>query len=607
MQLFLISGLSGSGKSVALNVLEDSGYYCVDNLPAELLHVLIEQSEAGGHQRKSPSASMCAAATAFVLLPQYIEKLKQQNIDVHVLFLDAKTETLVKRFSETRRLHPLSDGVRTLPECVALERELLAEIANIGHHIDTSELNANALRAWIKQFITLDRARLTLLFESFGFKNGMPLDADLVFDVRCLPNPHYDPVLRPLTGRDQPVIDFLEDTTARAEDVCRHPQLRRELAAQLRRRQPQLPHRRHRLHRRAASLGVFRRKTGTTFQIATTSAVAPSRTHATSLTVLRHIKPGDYLTLLAGVLCTDLDNGHGLVRRRGRHGPHPQRRQGVPRSAVVARPADRSARPARHQHHHHRKTQGAHQLRPQPQTILRAPGLAAAGRRDRHLPAERSERGIDRRGRRNMTASTTDKQDSGYGRQETGEQRNPRIPHPVSRILLDTTAEDHHIAKMAAVALGLTVLENAIPSPLPGVKPGLANIVTLIVLARYGWRAAAWVSLLRVVAGSLLFGNFLAPGFFLSLSGAVCSLAVLALSLHLPQRWFGPVTDSILAAFAHIAGQMTVVYLWLIPHSGIAYLIPIFATAALVFGTVNGLIAASFMDNGDKADTERQP
>jgi heptaprenyl diphosphate synthase len=181
------------------------------------------------------------------------------------------------------------------------------------------------------------------------------------------------------------------------------------------------------------------------------------------------------------------------------------------------------------------------------------------------------------------------------------------IPDPRSSIRLDTTVEDHHIAKMAAVALGLTVLENAIPSPLPGVKPGLANIITLIVLARFGWRAAAWVSLLRVFAGSLLFGNFMAPGFFLSLSGAVCSLAVLALSMHLPQRWFGPVTDSILAAFAHIAGQMAVVYLWLIPHSGIAYLIPVFATAALVFGTVNGLVAARFMDNGNKPEPERQP
>jgi heptaprenyl diphosphate synthase len=171
------------------------------------------------------------------------------------------------------------------------------------------------------------------------------------------------------------------------------------------------------------------------------------------------------------------------------------------------------------------------------------------------------------------------------------------IHNPQSLIRLNTTAEDHHIARMAAVALGLTILENAIPSPLPGVKPGLANIVTLIVLARYGWRTAAWVSLLRVVAGSLLFGNFLSPGFFLSLSGAVLSLIVLAFAQHLPARWFGPVSHSIYAAFAHITGQMLVVYLWLIPHAGIAYLIPVFATAALVFGTVNGLIAARFMDN----------
>jgi heptaprenyl diphosphate synthase len=147
------------------------------------------------------------------------------------------------------------------------------------------------------------------------------------------------------------------------------------------------------------------------------------------------------------------------------------------------------------------------------------------------------------------------------------------------------------------VALGLTILEGAIPSPLPGVKPGLANIVTLIVLARYGWRTAVWVSLLRVFAGSLLFGNFLTPGFFLGLSGAVLSLLTLALTHYLPSRWFGPVTQSVCAAFAHIAGQMAVVYLWLIPHAGIVYLIPVFAAAALVFGTVNGLIAARFMDN----------
>jgi heptaprenyl diphosphate synthase len=200
-----------------------------------------------------------------------------------------------------------------------------------------------------------------------------------------------------------------------------------------------------------------------------------------------------------------------------------------------------------------------------------------------------------------MTASTTEKQEQGTrGKEQVGSSGSDS---PCTSILLNTTAEDHHVARMAAVALGLTILESAIPSPLPGVKPGLANIVTLIVLARYGWRAAAWVSLLRVLAGSLLFGNFLAPGFFLSLFGAICSLVVLAFAQHLPSRWFGLVSHSIYAAFAHITGQMLVVYLWLIPHAGIAYLIPIFATAALVFGTVNGLIAARFMDNAEMLNT----
>lgn len=166
-----------------------------------------------------------------------------------------------------------------------------------------------------------------------------------------------------------------------------------------------------------------------------------------------------------------------------------------------------------------------------------------------------------------------------------------------STISLETTAQDHHLARLAAAALGLTVLEAAIPSPLPGVKPGLANIVTLIVLARYGWRAAAWVSLLRVFAGGLLLGSFLTPGFFLSLSGALCSLAVLAASRYLPARWFGSVTHSIFGAFAHIAGQLLLVYFWLIPHVGLLYLVPIFAVAALLFGTVNGLIAAHFIDS----------
>jgi len=211
MQLFLISGLSGSGKSVALKALEDSSYYCVDNLPADLLISLVEHLKLAGYNNIAVSIDV-RSANSVQLLPKLLEQIKQQGTDVHVLFMNAHSDTLVKRFSETRRMHPLNDGIRTLPECVQYERELLAEINDIGHHIDTTELNANALRLWIQQFIELDRARLTLLFESFGFKHGLPLDADLVFDVRCLPNPHYNPELKPLTGRDEAVIQFLENT-----------------------------------------------------------------------------------------------------------------------------------------------------------------------------------------------------------------------------------------------------------------------------------------------------------------------------------------------------------------------------------------------------------
>jgi UPF0042 nucleotide-binding protein len=213
MQLFLISGLSGSGKSVALKALEDNGYYCVDNLPAELLPTLMGNLRQTGHTRVAVSIDVRSGGSVRQL-PQHVAQLKQQGVDVHLLFLDAQTETLVKRFSETRRRHPLSDDRLTLPECVQRERDLLAEIGSVGHHIDTSEVGANTLRAWVKDFIQLDRARLTLLFQSFGFKNGIPLDADLVFDVRCLPNPHYDPALRPLTGRDPAVVEYLEHQPA---------------------------------------------------------------------------------------------------------------------------------------------------------------------------------------------------------------------------------------------------------------------------------------------------------------------------------------------------------------------------------------------------------
>jgi heptaprenyl diphosphate synthase len=165
-------------------------------------------------------------------------------------------------------------------------------------------------------------------------------------------------------------------------------------------------------------------------------------------------------------------------------------------------------------------------------------------------------------------------------------------PRPIR---LTTTPEDHRIAQLAAAAIGLSLVDAAIPLPLPGVKPGLANIVTLIVLARYGWVAAAWVSGLRVVAGSLLLGHFLSPGFFMSLSGALFSLLVLGVAIRLPRRCFGPVGWSLLAAFAHIGGQLLLARVWLIPHDGLFLLLPFFSVAALAFGIINGLIAARLL------------
>lgn len=152
--------------------------------------------------------------------------------------------------------------------------------------------------------------------------------------------------------------------------------------------------------------------------------------------------------------------------------------------------------------------------------------------------------------------------------------------------------DDVRIARLSAAAIALSLAEAAIPLPLPGVKPGLANIIVLVVLVRWGWRDAAWVSLLRVFAGSLLLGQFLAPGFFLSLAGALTSLITLAAAAHLPARLFGPVTLSILAAFAHLGGQLALVRLWLVPHESVLYLVPILALAATVTGLVNGLAAA---------------
>jgi Predicted P-loop-containing kinase len=222
MQLILISGLSGSGKSIALRALEDAGHYCVDNLPATLLPQLVRQLRDEGYARVAVAIDV-RAGSSIAALPQQLRDLQAMGVPTRFVFLEARDETLIARFSETRRGHPLSNENTTLAEAIVREREMLDNIAGLGNRIDTSNLNPNALRAWVLDFAQPAVSQgLTLQFESFGYKHGIPLDADLVFDVRCLPNPHYDPVLRPLTGRDPDVARFLEaqaEVRKMAEDI----------------------------------------------------------------------------------------------------------------------------------------------------------------------------------------------------------------------------------------------------------------------------------------------------------------------------------------------------------------------------------------------------
>ena len=223
MQLILITGLSGSGKSVALAVLEDAGFYCVDNLPVAMVGKLVETLRGSGNERVALTID-ARTGDAIADLPGLVNRLRDDNIDVRVIFLEAKPDTLIKRYSETRRRHPLSQTGLTLPECITRERELVAGISDMAHHIDTSDVTPNTLRNWVKDFATLPHVGLTLLFESFGFKHGIPLDADFVFDVRCLPNPHYDPKLQPLTGCDSAVAEFMRatpDAMRMLEDIHR--------------------------------------------------------------------------------------------------------------------------------------------------------------------------------------------------------------------------------------------------------------------------------------------------------------------------------------------------------------------------------------------------
>ncbi|UTH74584.1 RNase adapter RapZ [Chromobacterium sp. IIBBL 290-4] len=219
MRLILISGLSGSGKSVALRALEDSGFYCVDNLPATMLPEALELYADFGYQDIAISVDT-RSGPSLGALPDVVAQLRAQNIDVRLLFLEARPETLVKRFSETRRRHPLSGAGITVEEAIQVEQEMLSDVPELGTRIDTSELSANALRSWVRELVDADSGKLTLIFQSFGFKHGVPQDADFVFDVRCLPNPHYDQALRPFTGRDQPIIDFFAKHSEVAEMIA---------------------------------------------------------------------------------------------------------------------------------------------------------------------------------------------------------------------------------------------------------------------------------------------------------------------------------------------------------------------------------------------------
>ena len=207
MHLIVVSGLSGSGKSIALNVLEDAGYYCVDNLPATLLLEVVDFLADAGHDKAAISVD--ARSAALPALPENIAALKARSVDCRVLYLEAGTPTLLRRFSETRRRHPLAGANLSLSEAIERERTLLARVAALGHRIDTSELQPRVLQNWIRDLLGIGAMTLTLLFESFAYRDGIPLDADWVLDARMLPNPHYDPQLRPLTGREDRVMQFL--------------------------------------------------------------------------------------------------------------------------------------------------------------------------------------------------------------------------------------------------------------------------------------------------------------------------------------------------------------------------------------------------------------
>lgn len=214
MQLILVTGLSGSGKSIALRQLEDCGFYCIDNLPASFLLDVTEHLSAIGRKHVAVALDSRSDVTLSEIADS-IAKLKAKNVDLRILCLTASTNALVQRFSETRRQHPLalnatSGSPETLTEAIEKEREMLSPIVGFSHLLDTTGLLPNTLRHWVRNFVNAKPANLILTFESFGFKKGLPLASDLVFDVRCLPNPYWDEKLRKFTGLDEPIIEFMQ-------------------------------------------------------------------------------------------------------------------------------------------------------------------------------------------------------------------------------------------------------------------------------------------------------------------------------------------------------------------------------------------------------------
>ena len=215
-RVIIVTGLSGSGKSIAIRQLEDSGYYCIDNLPSDFLSIVVVDLARHGHTRIAVSIDARSQLNLAAAQVEF-DKLKAEGFDVRVLFLTASTPELVQRFSETRRRHPLTivnGSTLSLSEAISREREILEPAAQLACVIDTTRMLPNTLRDSVQEFADADPSNMMLAFESFAFKHGIPVVADLVFDVRNLPNPYYDRTLRPLTGLDQPVIDFLDKSKA---------------------------------------------------------------------------------------------------------------------------------------------------------------------------------------------------------------------------------------------------------------------------------------------------------------------------------------------------------------------------------------------------------